>query len=392
MEDLIAKYVDKLDRQGLSAPEETLLGFLDDTAVWSRSTPATRELQRVFGLLAVNSLLLARPQEPYRTIIDCLAAEPGEAITPNDSETRTFLHDIPIVRELSAETIAAALSRRKCAILPDHGIVTAGSVSPEQTFIHFSSVCFASFVTFFSELLESARSGDRIPRRRREAFAQAVSLLPEMPGEKAAHPYLVRGPFLNEAAVIAAMDQAGKEVVRLGLVDSFFGNISYRLDNTIYISQTSSSLDELPGCIDPCPVDGSSTAAVTASSELSAHKDILAKTGCLAVLHGHPKFSVIMSMLCEVSDCELRGECHRRCPRERSVCGFPIVSGEVGTGPFGLCRTVPDAILANGAAIVFGHGVFTTGRQDFTDALARLVHVESACREDYFRHLKGMLP
>ena len=58
------------------------------------------------------------------------------------------------------------------------------------------------------------------------------------------------------------------------MVDSYFGNISYRDGNTIYISQTGSSLDDLAGCIDPCPVDGSTCAAITASSEYSAHRDI----------------------------------------------------------------------------------------------------------------------
>jgi ribulose-5-phosphate 4-epimerase/fuculose-1-phosphate aldolase len=188
--------------------------------------------------------------------------------------------------------------------------------------------------------------------------------------------------------MIRAMDQAGKMVVGYKLVDSFFGNISYLYGDTLYISQTSSSLDELVGHIDPCPLDNSTSAGITASSELPAHRDILQKTGHLAVLHGHPKFSVIMSMDCDRrGNCDREGECFRRCPEERDVRGYPVVPGEVGTGPFGLCRTVPPAIEEDRGVIVYGHGVFTTGARDFNQALQGLLDVERNCREEYLRRI-----
>ncbi len=95
------------------------------------------------------------------------------------------------------------------------------------------------------------------------------------------------------------MSQAGKQVVADRLVDSFFGNVSYCLNHILYISQTGAALDELDGCIDPVPLDGSTSAGITASSELSAHLEIIARTGCRAILHGHPRFSVILSMDCD---------------------------------------------------------------------------------------------
>ena len=101
---------------------------------------------------------------------------------------------------------------------------------------------------------------------------------------------------MDEAGIIRAMDEAGKATVAAGLVDSFFGNISFRKDSLIYISQTGSSLDELPGRIDCVPLDGSSTCEITSSSELWAHVKIYELTGDRVILHGHPRFSVIMSM------------------------------------------------------------------------------------------------
>lgn len=167
------------------------------------------------------------------------------------------------------------------------------------------------------------------------------------------------------------MDEAGKITVKSKLVDSYFGNISYLIDDIIYISQTGSSLDELDGYIDPCPIDNSSCAGITASIELSAHKQIYLDTENRAILHGHPKFSVILSMDCDQRDiCKYKDQCHIKCPYKRFVNDIPIVPGEVGTGPYGLYKTMPPAIKGKRGVIVYGHGVFT------------------ACKKILMKHLK----
>ena len=168
-----------------------------------------------------------------------------------------------------------------------------------------------------------------------------------------------------------------------GLVDSFFGNISYSNGDLIYISQTASSLDELPGCIDPVPFENSSTVGITASSELVAHRSIFESTGCRAILHGHPRFAVIMSMLCEEQQtCPVK-DCWRDCGTVRYLGGTPVVAGEIGAG--GIAKNVPPVIAGTGRAIVYGHGVFSTGMDDFREAFQSLVEVEVWCRNEYFR-------
>jgi ribulose-5-phosphate 4-epimerase/fuculose-1-phosphate aldolase len=137
-------------------------------------------------------------------------------------------------------------------------------------------------------------------------------------------------------------------------------------------------------------MDGSSCAGLTASSELTAHREIIIGTGRRAVLHGHPRFAVIMSMDCDVADCPADGDCHRRCPRAREAAGVPVASGEVGTGRFGLCHTVPAALKTADGVIVYGHGVFATGRIDFTDAFETLQSIEHRCREAYFQRLSAL--
>jgi ribulose-5-phosphate 4-epimerase/fuculose-1-phosphate aldolase len=176
--------------------------------------------------------------------------------------------------------------------------------------------------------------------------------------------------------------RVGRYTVEKGFVDSFFGNISYFDGTTIFISQTTSSLDELEGFIDPVPVDGSSTAGLSASSELPTHRAIYLDSPYRAVLHGHPRFSIILSMLCDEKNCDIR-DCNRLCNRVRSVCGVPIVAGETGAG--GMAKSVPAAMKQQGVCIVYGHGIFAAGEKDFKDAFMKMAQVENRCREEYFR-------
>jgi len=200
---------------------------------------------------------------------------------------------------------------------------------------------------------------------------------------------MATGPLRSEAGIIGAMCAAGRATVELSLVDSYFGNISHGHEGLVHISQTGSSLDELEGRIDPVPLDNSSCAGVTASSELSAHREVYLAGAARTILHGHPRFSVIMSMDCpHEAECGDRGECHTRCRRERFLSGgVPVVPGEVGTGPFGLWKTLPPALVAHGAAVVYGHGVFTTGSTDYGEPLEKLLTIENSQREAYFNAL-----
>lgn len=395
MIDLLTKFDRKLVAAGLAAPGAPLLGGLDDELVWNRDDPARDELARVFDRLAVNSLLCCRPADPFGPMLDFLAERAladaavigGDGQTgsfrPSDSETRTFLHELPVARDLTAEAVANTLARRKSLIVPGRGVVTAGAVSPEQAFVCFSSVCFAASVKFFLDYLQHRRAGTATEAETalfEAAWAALAAPDPEPPALRA-------GPFESEEDARAALCEVGRHTVERRLVDSFFGNVSYRVGDTLYISQTGSSLDELEHCIDPCSLDGGSCAGLTASSELTAHREALLGTGKQALLHGHPRFAVILSMDCDKDGCAHTGRCHLDCPTPRALGETPIVPGEVGTGPHGLCHTLPPALVRSPAAIVFGHGVFATGASDFRDAFAALLAVERFAHAEYRRRL-----
>ena len=383
MKHLLEKYADKMVAAGLAADGEPLIGGIDADLLWNRPDPRTAELEKVFAGLNINSLLFSKPAEPYSHIIDYLTSQDADAIFPMDCETRTFLHDLPVIHEFDAGLIIDRLKQRKSVIVAGDGIVTWGTVSPEQAFIFFSSVCFACFVKFFSDYLVAYRE-ETVSPAFQAVFDDVITQLDEIPDEL---PQLIAGPFKSENMVYQAISEAGRLTVDYRLVDSFFGNVSYIRNGILYISQTGSSLDELEGCIDPCPLDGSSCTSITASSEFIAHRDALALCGKTGILHGHPKFSVIMSMDCRDENCEFKGRCHSKCPKTRYIDDIPVVSGEVGTGPTGLCNTLPRAMQGNRGVIVYGHGLFTVAENDFNKAFATLLDVERMCRDRYFREV-----
>lgn len=374
----------QLVRAGLVEPGKPVMGFLDAGLSWNRENDDITVLEKIFSGISINSILFSEPAEPYKTILDYLAKTSGGVIHPEDCETRTFLHDLPVTDRFEPETILPALKERKSVIVSEKGIITYGSVSIEQAFVTFSSVCFAGFVKFFSDYLFHTQK-KTVPAEMEKAFQKAVSFLPE---DETFENDLMPGPLDTEEKILMAMDEAGKRTVNHRLVDSYFGNISFRDGETLYISQTGSSLDALPGCIDPCRLDGTSCAGITASSEFVAHVGIVNQTGHNAILHGHPKFCVILSMDCPKEECQNRGLCHLKCATERFVCDIPIVPGEVGTGTYGLCNTVPPAIKNRPGAIVYGHGLFTTAKTDFNEAFKNLLEIENECRREYFRRVR----
>jgi ribulose-5-phosphate 4-epimerase/fuculose-1-phosphate aldolase len=396
MHRIINKYTGKLEEQGLAKKEDTVLIALDAGLYSNRMLDGDwAVLKETVGLMSISSILFARPAEPYWSMLqEILAYECGpRCIEPMDCETRTFFHDIPVIEEFTPQAIALALSSRKSAIIKDRGIVTYGTVTPEQAFVSFSSACFSIYVKYFYDslmLFDDHVSGRRpLPFAYCTAFDRIIKKMVIGAPSKKMVP-LMPGPAKNEEDVFRMLAGAGRAVVSLHLVDSYFGNISHVSGNNIFISQTGSSLDELEGCVDIVPLDGSSSSGITASSELSAHRNIFQITGHNAILHGHPKFSVIMSMYCKKPGCD-RSLCHKACTEKRDILGTPVVPGEIGTGVFGLLNTVPAAMQEGRGAIVYGHGVFTSGNDDFRAAFDQLADIEDRCRDAYFRTVNELL-
>lgn len=382
MKTQIAKYLAKLLRDGSARAESVSFLAKDDLLLAQGPGPHQTLAEAVLGRLNMTALVLASPSLP---IADFLLARTPLAETrfiPRDTETRTFLHDIPIVRRTGAPPdpalLARLLSTRKGILVEGLGILAVGSLTPEQAYINYSSVFHAVFVKYLIDLLAE---GFRLPGER-EAFEELREKWLRPIDASSLH--FAEAPLPGREQILSEIAAAGRATVEMHLVDSAFGNISWRQGDLIYISQTGAHLDELDGFIDPVPGDNSSTAGVTASSELLAHRRIFERTGARAILHGHPKVAVVMSMLCERQDCKVEN-CWRSCPHVRYLEQIPIVAGEIGAG--GLAEKVPPVIGQSGRALVYGHGVFTIGYKGFGEAFAALVEVENWCRAEYCRRL-----
>jgi len=385
MDRFIRKYLSKIVAQNLAAADDVLMLARDADVHASRSGAVEEGMMReVLDAVHASTVLFARPVEPYRSIFEELTLhdDAGEVarIYPRDTETRTFLHDIPVVKEYSARALIDALSSRRTAIVSGVGIVTIGAMTPEQAFVMLSSTCFTAFVKYFSDALQRIRRGVMTGDELREFLR--IWELAGQPIRSAGDGNLSNAApgHIDEALVL--MKEAGRAVVRAHLVDSSFGNISYVMNDVIAISRTGGSLDELEGDIDIVPLDGTSSSGITASSELPAHKNIWRETGLNAILHGHPRFAVIMSMDCTRTDCGPE-QCYTACPEKRAIAGVPIVSGEIGSGTGTLMHTVPRVIREDRGVIVYGHGVFCAGRTNYRAAFSELQRIEYLCREAY---------
>lgn len=382
MLDLIGKYTAKLVAEQSARPGRIAFAAQDDCLVSDGETELARLAADVLSRLSCLSLVAAAPALPFADFLVRRAAGDEQAIVPRDTETRTFLHDIPFLRKSEAAgalapAIAALLGSRKGIIVEGIGIIASGALTVEQAYINWSSVFHSTFVKYLEDVLAEGF----LVTGEAEAFGRFRTewLKPLTMAELEFRP----GPIRGKADILDEIARVGRYTVQRGLVDSFFGNISYSDGDLIYISQTASSLDELAGCIDPVPFDNRSTVGITASSELAAHRGIFETVGCRAILHGHPRFAVIMSMLCqEQATCPV-ADCWKDCKKVRLLGGTAVVAGEIGAG--GLARSVPPVIGETGQAIVYGHGVFSIGRDDFAEAFRGLVQVENWCREEYFR-------
>ena len=378
MNDSLRFYQTKLEHDGCGKPGRVAM-FMQDDTISAVGPDDLRNLgYPLIKQLGLPALTLFEPALPfYNYVIN--KVQSGHTVIPTDTETRTFLHDIPFIRktELSADPIAQLtelLGQRKGVMVEDLGIIATGPVTLEQAYINASSIFHAIFVKYLLDLL---RDGFMNHKEKDDfiCFEKNWFKSPAQP-----EPPLRSGLLTDPIEIYTAMANTGRNTVQSRLVDSSFGNISCKSGETIYISQTGASLDALEGCIDPVPLDDSSTCGITASSELLAHRLIYEQTGEGVILHGHPKFSIIMSMVCDINSCAQQ-DCWQNCPEIRSCRGIRIVPGEIGAG--GLAEKVSPVINQNGKVIVFGHGVFTFG-QDFREAFDALRQTEVACMNEYF--------
>ncbi len=376
MQHLLKRYIQllldeqcvKAGRIAISAQNDTVFSYGNQTF-----TSLAHDILQKLNCAAV---IVAEPLQPFPAFLLRRSRPDESSLIPRDSESRSSLHDIPLIRHdqdkaILFNNICAALSRRKGCIVEGIGIITQGSLTIEQAYIAWSSLSHATTIKYFEDLFST---GPLLPDEVHAIRQYKNNCL--QPLDVTHYSFSTLLPPTQQA-MLDEMSLIGQATVQLGLVDSFFGNVSCMLDKRLYISQTSARLDELSSQIDSVPLDGLATAGITASSELPAHQAIALATDCRIILHGHPRFPVIMSFFAD-SDSNKSFD---------FVDLFPVIGGEGGVG--GMADNLSKAFcqVATKAVIVRGHGVFVLSSTGCGEALACLANVEQRCRDIYFERL-----
>ncbi len=101
------------------------------------------------------------------------------------------------------------------------------------------------------------------------------------------------------------MDFIKNEIIKVanlvfqeGLVNAFAGNISYSYKNDMYITKRGSFFGDLTEK-DIIKVNLNKLPSSKASSEFFVHKAIYLNTNKKAILHTHPKYTVLASFFCD---------------------------------------------------------------------------------------------
>src|SRR5512147_2395230 len=170
----------------------------------------------ILSRLSCLGIVAASPSLPFAEFLLRRANADAKSIVPLDTETRTFLHDIPIVRREEhagdpARAIAALLSNRKGVVAEGIGIVASGPVTLEQAYIHYSSVFHACYVKY---LLDVLQEGFRLPGEEEafRAFREEYLRPPSAEG------LLFRpGPIGDPEEVLAEVRAVGRYTVERGL-------------------------------------------------------------------------------------------------------------------------------------------------------------------------------
>jgi hypothetical protein len=130
MKDHIEKYTHKLLRDRSAVPESIRFYVLDDTVITNREDEWLPVFIEVFSGLDVTALLFAQTSLPFADLLVERADPKQDRLMPKDSETKTFLHDIPFIRKKEwsclrpqerAGEIIRCLKGRKAMVIQDLG-------------------------------------------------------------------------------------------------------------------------------------------------------------------------------------------------------------------------------------------------------------------------------
>ena len=146
----------------------------------------------------------------------------------------------------------------------------------------------------------------------------------------------------------------GRELFLSGLNDSHSGNMSVRIDNTIYITKTGSMLGLL-GDDDIVPTTLYPNGHIEQSRETIGHRAIYEKTGATAIIHAHPPDVIVLSMIeDEIVPVDSEGRLYN--PH------VPVLKVDNPNDSAEMARKLPGCFKDNKVVVVWRHGSFAIGK------------------------------
>lgn len=147
----------------------------------------------------------------------------------------------------------------------------------------------------------------------------------------------------------------GRDIFLRGLISSHAGNMSTRVMDKIYITRTSSMLGQLQQAdVIGLTLGQDNSQIPMASSELVVHTAIYQNTGALAIVHVHPPYATLLSMLRdEIVPVDVEGQ--------YLFTKIPVVTPSQAIGSEESARLVSEQLKDYKIVLVRGHGSFAKG-------------------------------
>jgi len=193
-------------------------------------------------------------------------------------------------------------------------------------------------------------------------------------------------PTRNYHSIYKEFKRIGRITYELGYNNTHSGNISVRVGNNILINRRGAMLGFLENTdIVSVPLDKKSPEDNKASVELNSHRAILQHTSAKAVLHTHlPKTIALSFIMKSIPPITVEGRVFFKKP-------VPVLSLKRATGSREMEEALVRVLKTQPAAIIRGHGVFTTG-QTLEEALRYASMLEDIADISYLTKLLKRQP
>lgn len=172
-------------------------------------------------------------------------------------------------------------------------------------------------------------------------------------------------------AILKQFKEIGRDIFLRGLISSHAGNMSARVGDHIYITKRASMLGMLrEKDIIELDFNQDNSNVPTASTELIVHTAIYKNTSALAIVHAHPPYATLLSMLeDEIFPLDSEGSYFFK--------KIPVVTPVKTIGSPEAAKLVSEQLQEYKIVLIRGHGSFARG-DTLEEAFMYTTSLESA--------------